>query len=119
MKTDLYTKAVLTVIALMLAVIALKPVISPEMTASAQGSFDRFPVCNFPMRATAHSCLTLEPAKSGTIAGPRPYDGRLTKLWPAFCEVNLTKARFRVSGRKPDNEIRPCGVPFYCPIVEA
>jgi len=37
MKPDLYTKAVLTVIALMLAVIACKTVITPETTASAQG----------------------------------------------------------------------------------
>ena len=39
MRTDKYTKAVLTVIALLLAVIAGKTVISPEATASAQGAF--------------------------------------------------------------------------------
>jgi hypothetical protein len=39
MKPDIYTKAVLTVIAIMLAVIACKPLISPDTTASAQGSF--------------------------------------------------------------------------------
>jgi hypothetical protein len=39
MKPDLYTKAVLAVIALMLAVIACKPLINPETTASAQGPF--------------------------------------------------------------------------------
>jgi hypothetical protein len=39
MKPDVYTKAVLTVIALLLAVIAFKPLISPETTASAQGQF--------------------------------------------------------------------------------
>jgi hypothetical protein len=38
MKTDTYTKIVLTVIAIMLAAIAFKPLISPEMI-SAQGSF--------------------------------------------------------------------------------
>jgi len=39
MKPDLYTKAVLTVIAVMLAVIAFRTVINPEMTASAQEAF--------------------------------------------------------------------------------
>jgi len=39
MKPDLYTKAVLTVIALMLTVIACKTVITPTTTASAQGPF--------------------------------------------------------------------------------
>ena len=38
MKLDLYTKAVLTVIALLLALIACKPLLSPETTASAQGA---------------------------------------------------------------------------------
>jgi hypothetical protein len=38
MKPDLYTKAVLTVIALLLALIACKPLLSPETTASAQGA---------------------------------------------------------------------------------
>jgi hypothetical protein len=39
MKPDLYTKVVLTVIALMLTVIACKTVISPGTTANAQGPF--------------------------------------------------------------------------------
>lgn len=39
MKLDFYTKAVLTIIAFMLTVIACKTVISPETTASAQGPF--------------------------------------------------------------------------------
>jgi hypothetical protein len=39
MKPDLYTKAVLTVIAVMLTVIACKAVIGWETTASAQGDF--------------------------------------------------------------------------------
>ena len=39
MKPDLYTKALLTVIAIMLSVIALRPMVSPEATAQAQGSF--------------------------------------------------------------------------------
>jgi hypothetical protein len=38
MKPDLYTKAVLTVIAVMLTVIACKTVISPGTTASAQSA---------------------------------------------------------------------------------
>jgi len=37
MKPDLYTKAVLTMIMVLLAVIACKTVISPETTVSAQG----------------------------------------------------------------------------------
>jgi len=36
MRPDIYTKAVLTVIAVMLTVIAVKPLISPDTTASAQ-----------------------------------------------------------------------------------
>jgi hypothetical protein len=39
MKTDRYTKAVLTVIALLLAVIACSQFVNPHMTAEAQGSF--------------------------------------------------------------------------------
>jgi hypothetical protein len=39
MKPDLYTKTILTVIALMLTVIACKTVLSPETTVSAQGPF--------------------------------------------------------------------------------
>jgi hypothetical protein len=38
MRIDLYTKTILTVIALLLAVIALEPIIQP-MPAIAQGSF--------------------------------------------------------------------------------
>ncbi len=39
MRIDTYTKAVLTVIALLLAVIVFKPLIRPDTTATAQGSF--------------------------------------------------------------------------------
>jgi len=38
MRPDIYTKAVLTVIAIMLTVIAVKPIFSPEATASAQSA---------------------------------------------------------------------------------
>ena len=38
MRTDIYTKAVLTVIAIMLTVIACKALISPGTTASAQST---------------------------------------------------------------------------------
>ena len=37
MRSDTYTKAVLTVIAIMLSVIACKPLISPDTAAVAQG----------------------------------------------------------------------------------
>jgi hypothetical protein len=40
MKPDLYTKAVLTVIAVLLAVIALKPLVGPNILANAQRSFN-------------------------------------------------------------------------------
>jgi hypothetical protein len=36
MKLDLYTKGILTVIALLLAVIVVKPLVSPDITARAQ-----------------------------------------------------------------------------------
>lgn len=39
MKIDVYTKAVLTVLAILLGVIALRPLVSPEVTANAQGGF--------------------------------------------------------------------------------
>ena len=39
MRIDPYTKAVLTVIALLLAVIAFKEYINPDSTAHAQGAF--------------------------------------------------------------------------------
>jgi hypothetical protein len=39
MRIDLYTRAVLTAIALLLAVIAVRPYVSPETTAFAQGTF--------------------------------------------------------------------------------
>ena len=38
MKTGIYTKGVLTIIALLLAVIAVKRLISPDTIAAAQGS---------------------------------------------------------------------------------
>jgi hypothetical protein len=40
MKPDLYTKVILTVIAVLLAVIALKPLIGSNTLASAQRSFN-------------------------------------------------------------------------------
>jgi hypothetical protein len=39
MRIDVYTKAVLTIIAVMLAVIALQPFIHPQTTAHAAGAF--------------------------------------------------------------------------------
>ena len=39
MRIDVYTKAVLTAIAVMLAVIALQPFIHPQIIARAEGSF--------------------------------------------------------------------------------
>jgi len=39
MKPDIYTKAVLTIIAIMLTVIVCKPIISPDTTARADGPF--------------------------------------------------------------------------------
>ena len=39
MRIDIYTKAVLTAIALFLGVIAFRPVFSPDSVAHAQGSF--------------------------------------------------------------------------------
>jgi hypothetical protein len=38
MKPDTYTKAVLTVVAIMLSLLAVKPLISPDTTAQAQGT---------------------------------------------------------------------------------
>ena len=39
MRIDVYTKAVLTIIAVMLAVIAIQPFITPQTTARAQSAF--------------------------------------------------------------------------------
>jgi hypothetical protein len=41
MKPDLYTKVVLTVIAVLLAVIAFRPLVGPDTLASAQRTFNK------------------------------------------------------------------------------
>jgi hypothetical protein len=41
MKPDVYTKAVLTIIAVLLAIIALKPLVSPDTIATARGSLEK------------------------------------------------------------------------------
>jgi hypothetical protein len=64
MKPDLYTKAILTVVALMLTVIACKPLISPETTASAQG---RLPPCSLQGSAAIYSFSMPALAKCGII----------------------------------------------------
>jgi hypothetical protein len=57
MKPDLYTKAILTVIALLLAVIVFRPLVSPDISASAQqGSF-----AGVQMAATGNSLEFLDP----------------------------------------------------------
>lgn len=40
MRIDLYTKTILTLIALLLAVIAVQPLVHPTRTVQAQGSFN-------------------------------------------------------------------------------
>jgi hypothetical protein len=44
MKPDLYTKAVLTVIAVMMTVIAAKQFVNPEVSADAQASGSQFAI---------------------------------------------------------------------------
>jgi hypothetical protein len=44
MRIDLYTKTILTLIALTLAIIAVKPVINPETKAQAQGTLAGYQV---------------------------------------------------------------------------
>ncbi|HXS97947.1 MAG TPA: hypothetical protein VN736_25280 [Candidatus Limnocylindrales bacterium] len=39
MRFDLYTKTVLTIIMLLLSIVALRPLVSPAMTAQAQSRF--------------------------------------------------------------------------------
>jgi len=56
MRIDLYTKGVLTVIAVLLAVIAFRPYVSPDAVVQAQG---RLPGCSSQARTTP---LFLTPA---------------------------------------------------------
>jgi hypothetical protein len=62
MRIDLYTKGVLTVIAVLLAVIACKQYVSPDAVVQAQGAFARV---QFSPGGKTHF-LTAGPAKFGT-----------------------------------------------------
>ena len=82
MKTDLYTKAVLTVIALMLAVIACNQYINPRVTAQAQAQ-SGFSSVQFSYDGGMYffDSRTGEVWFYGTSAQARPvFKGRLVKL---------------------------------------
>jgi len=83
MKPDFYTKAVLTVIAVMLSVPALKPLISPATTASAQTS----PFSGVQFAAYSNGGFTAFDTRSGDVwnyvghgSGSVQYYGKLTQL---------------------------------------
>jgi hypothetical protein len=82
MKPDVYTKTVLTVIALMLIVIACNQYINPRMTAEAQGSlagvqpFDR---------------LSFFDTRTGELFIYGSYPGVAGKQAPLQSKLRLTK----------------------------
>jgi len=63
MRIDWYTKAVLTVIAVFLGVLALRPYFSPDAVAHAQGS------------------LTGVQVWYGDVASPKFFDPRTGEVW--------------------------------------
>jgi len=62
MRTDTYTKIMLTVIAFMLTLIACKTVISPEQTATAEGPFS-----GLQFHTSPNNSYTFFDAKTGEI----------------------------------------------------
>jgi len=80
MKPDLYTKAVLTVIAIILIVIACKTVIGPDATASAQSA--PFAGVQYATLGGYHSFFD---TRTGEVYSYYPVDGRL------FARLRLTK----------------------------
>jgi hypothetical protein len=80
MKPDLYTEAILTIIAFPLFPIARGPLMSPETTASAQGPFAGV---HF---ATEERSVSFFDGRAGEFRGYNRYDGqvrqgyRVTKL---------------------------------------
>jgi hypothetical protein len=78
MRIDLYTKGVLTVIAVLLAVIAFRPYVSPDAVVQAQGLFAGVQFTGFNGGAYFFDTRTGDVWNSTVNQKPQHY--RLTKL---------------------------------------
>ena len=78
MRIDWYTKGVLTVIAVLLGVIALRPYVSPDTVAHAQGS------------------LTGVQVWYGDVASPKFFDARTGQVW-GYSSGKL-EAKYQLTG---------------------
>ena len=81
MRIDLYTKSVLTVIAVLLAVIAFKQYVSPDAVAHAQGSF---------------AGLQFTAGDGGSI---NFFDSRTGEIWKYFNHIPTAKYRLTKLGQ--------------------
>ena len=83
MRNDIYTKAVLTVIAIMLSVIALRPIVRPETSVQAQGFAGASPV--------GGSCCSFFDGRTGDVwiydSYAKPSHYRMSKLGAPLTEV--------------------------------
>ena len=85
MRIDWYTKGVLTVIAVLLGVIAIRPYVSPNAVAHAQGSFAGV---QFSMSAGDPFFFDTRTGEIWEYLNPKvPYHTRLTKLGGPVVEV--------------------------------
>jgi hypothetical protein len=78
MRIDWYTKGVLTVIAVLLGVIALRPYVSPDAVAHAQGSLSGVQVWY------------------GDVASPKFFDPRTGDVWGY--STGKPESRYRLTG---------------------
>jgi hypothetical protein len=92
MKNDLYTKAVLTVIAVSLVVIALKPIIHPEIASAQTGAFSGVQMSAAFSQGTGLYFMFFDP-KTGRMwryreNDPAVFSGhQLTKLGEPFTDI--------------------------------
>jgi len=86
MKPDLYTKIVLSVIAVMLVVIGCKPTINPQTAVKAEGQFAGVQLSATPALLIFFDSRTGEiheynqPSPDSSVGGKLYSKGRLTKL---------------------------------------
>ena len=78
MRIDWYTKGVLTVIAVLLAVIALRPYVSPGAVAHAQGSLAGVQIWY------------------GDVASPKFFDARTGDVWGY--STGKLESKYRLTG---------------------
>jgi hypothetical protein len=109
MRIDWYTKGVLTVIAVLLAVIALRPYVSPGAVAHAQGSLAGVQIWY------------------GDVASPKFFDARTGDVWDTQPEnsslsigLPVLARRWSKKNKKPGNLFRRPGfLLLLCPDYSA